>query len=84
MAFEIRPITVEPGDTLCTPSPRSIWATARSGRKFSSPTRRRSPTRRQVQELPERIGPNFIWPGTVLQIVITDFDDDEEPEPSAL
>ena len=82
MAFEIRPITVEPGDTLSSIARREYGADADKKKLWKHifiANAAAIANQPQVQELPEKIGPNFIWPGTLLQIVHADFDDDAKP-----
>lgn len=78
MAFEIRPVTVKPGDTLFGIAKEHLG----SGKKWKEvfiANAAAIANQTAVQELPEKVGPNFIWPGTVLQIVRADFDDDAKP-----
>lgn len=73
MALEIKTVTVEPGDTL--------YALAKkykgSGKKWKEVFIENAATlanQAAVQELPEKVGPNYIWPGTQIQVVVGDFE----------
>ena len=82
MAFEIRPVTVQPGDTLSAIARREFGPDADKKKLWKQifiANAAAIANQAQVQELPERIGPNYIWPGTQLQIVDVDFDDDAKP-----
>jgi nucleoid-associated protein YgaU len=74
MALEIKNVTVEPGDTLFNIAKEHLGSGKRWKEVFIANAAVLA-NQTAVQELPELVGPNFIWPGTQLQIVIGDFED---------
>jgi len=73
MALEIKTVTVEPGDTLYNIAKTHLG----SGKKWKEVFVANAATlanQTAVQELPEKVGPNYIWPGTQLQVVVGDFE----------